>query len=127
VLVTVAAVLALVVLAVLTVLQTALTAGAPLGRFTWGGRHAVLPASLRVGSVVAILLYAVFAALLVSKADLAQVVGEPVVTVAMWVVTVYLALSVLPNLASRSRPERALMTPVSAVLAACFAVVTIAG
>lgn len=35
----------------------------------------------------------------------------------MWVVAAYLSLSVLPNLASKSRHEKRVMVPVSLVLA----------
>ena len=43
-----------VILAALAVFQLALAAGAPLGRFAWGGSHEVLPPRLRVGSLVSI-------------------------------------------------------------------------
>jgi hypothetical protein len=51
-----AAIVACAVLAGLTVFQAALIAGAPLGRFAWGGQHDVLPAKLRIGSAVSIAL-----------------------------------------------------------------------
>src|SRR3954452_9080085 len=62
--ITPAAVVASVVLTGLAIFQVLLAAGRPLGRFAWGGRNEVLPARLRVGSVVSICLYAFFAALL---------------------------------------------------------------
>ncbi|MEW9873186.1 hypothetical protein [Arthrobacter sp. HS15c] len=45
-----AAIAACALLAALAVFQAALIAGAPLGRFAWGGQHDVLPAKLRIGS-----------------------------------------------------------------------------
>ena len=41
----------------LAAFQVALACGAPLGRFAWGGAHTRLPASLRIASVVSILIY----------------------------------------------------------------------
>ncbi len=59
-----AAVAALIVFGVihviLTGLQSALAAGAPLGRFAWGGRYRVLPTRLRAASLVTIALYLLF-------------------------------------------------------------------
>ena len=52
----------------LAVFQVLLIAGAPLGRFAWGGQNAVLPARLRIGSAVSIVLYAVFAVLMLQVA-----------------------------------------------------------
>ncbi|WP_280487276.1 hypothetical protein [Nocardia farcinica] len=53
----------------MAIVQIAVAAGAPLGRFTWGGAHPrVLPAGLRVAAVVSILIYAVMAALALDRA-----------------------------------------------------------
>lgn len=114
---TVAAVAATVVLAVLMCFQVALAAGAPWGRLAWGGRHRVLPSALRFGSGLSILIYALIALILLSRAGVVQVFGPTLASVLTWVVTGYLALGVLLNLASRSRPERLVMTPVAGVLA----------
>jgi hypothetical protein len=105
-------------LAALAVFQLLLTIGLPLGRFAWGGQTAVLPAKLRISSLVAIVLYAVFAIVALDRAALLSVLPLPVVAVvAMWVIAAYLALSVIPNLLSKSRHERLAMAPVSIVLA----------
>ena len=112
------AVLGVVLLGGLAVLQTALIAGAPLGRFAWGGQHAVLPSRLRIGSAIAIALYVVFAAVMLQRAGAVDVLPAGPTAVALWVLTGYFALGVLVNAVSRSRSERSVMTPVSAVLAA---------
>jgi len=119
------AITGLILLAVLAALQIALAAGAPLGRFAWGGRHDVLPRNLRIGSVAAVLIYAVFALFLLSKAGLVSIVGEPLLTIGMWVIVVYLALNSVLNLLSGSRFERSVMTPVALVMGAAFLVVTL--
>src|SRR3954471_11222359 len=114
-----AAVVSLALLGALAVFQGLLAAGQPLGRVAWGGRHAVLPARLRAGSVVSIVLYAVFAVLILQAADLVGLLPDAVASVAIWVLTGYFVLGIAMNAVSRSRPERLLMTPVVAVLAAC--------
>ena len=105
-----AAVLVSVLLAAVAVLQVALAAGAPLGRFAWGGQHRVLPTGLRIGSAVSVAVYAGIA-WLVWRA--AYHPGSWWI----WGITAYFGLGVLMNAASRSRPERLVMTPVVLLLA----------
>lgn len=112
-----AAVLICVALGVLAVFQLALVLGAPIGRFAWGGQHEVLPARLRIGSAVSIVIYAVIAVLALDKAALVDVVPDAVSTVGMWIVFGYFVLGIALNAISRSRAERLTMTPLCAVLA----------
>ena len=117
--------MACVVLGLLAVFQACLALGAPWGRLAWGGQHeGRLPGRLRVGSLVSIALYAVFAVVLTDRAGLTDVIAsDGVVRVAAWVLVAYLALGVVMNAISRSRAERAVMTPTALVLAVCALVV----
>jgi hypothetical protein len=112
-------------LAALAVFQAALIAGRPLGRFAWGGQHEILPRSLRIGSAVSILLYAVFVILILERAHLSQMLPDAVAGVGTWVLTGYLTLGIFLNLISRSKPERIVMTPVCAALAGLCLVVAL--
>ncbi len=115
------AVVGVALLASLAVFQVALICGAPLGRFAWGGQHVVLPPRLRVGSVVSVVLYALFAVLILQGAGAVDLLPEGLAGVGLWVLTGYLALGVALNAISRSRPERLVMTPVAlALLAVCL-------
>ena len=97
-----------------------------MGRFAWGGQHRVLPTSLRAGSIVSIVIYALLATVVLARADLVSLaVPAGVVRTATWVVVAYLLLGAALNLASRSKPERAVMSPVTAVLCALYAVVAL--
>jgi hypothetical protein len=116
-----AAVLGCVLLAGLAVFQGLLVAGAPLGRFAWGGQHRVLPTRLRIGSVVAIVTYALVAVVLVAAVRQAGGVAD----VAVWVLTGYFVLGVGLNAVSRSRAERLVMTPVALLLAGCCLLVAL--
>ena len=120
------ALLASLLLAGLAVFQGLLVAGAPLGRFAWGGQNDVLPANLRIGSAVSIALYAGFAVLILQAAGVVSVLPDGFVDVAIWVLTGYLLLGIVMNAISRSRPERLLMTPVVALLAAGCLVIALA-
>lgn len=120
-----AAIALTVILAVLAVFQLALALGAPLGRFAWGGQHRVLPAKLRIGSAVSIVIYAIIATLALDRAGIVDVVPDPVSTVGMWVVFGYFVLGIPLNAISRSKPERYTMTPVVTVLALLSLVVAL--
>ena len=120
-----AAWIVVVVLSGLAVLQVLVAAGRPLGRFVWGGRHEVLPTRFRIGSLVSVLVYAAIAVLVLDRAGMLDVLPDTVAVVGTWVVTAYFALGILANAASRSPSERAVMTPVSVVLAACSLVVAL--
>lgn len=122
----VAAIVAAVVLAALAVLQILLAAGRPYGRFAWGGGHRVLPAGLRVGSAVAVVLYAVFVLVLFDRSSLIEVFGGGgFAVVATWVLFGFFTLGIAMNAISRSKAERFTMTPVNVVLAACSLVVAL--
>ncbi|MDQ0870865.1 putative histidine transporter YuiF (NhaC family) [Arthrobacter sp. V1I9] len=121
-----AALTACAVLAGLAVFQAALLAGAPLGRFAWGGQHNVLPHGLRVGSAVSIVLYAAFGYAALAKANMVPPLGDETVTsVIAWVLTGYFVLGVLMNAISRSKPERTVMTPVALLLAIAYLVLAV--
>jgi hypothetical protein len=113
---TVALVLTLSILAGLALMQILLISGLPLGNYGWGGQHRVLPPRLRVASAVAILLYAGFAVLLMSRAGILSGRGASLVIVATWVLFAYCAMSIVMNVISRSRQERIVQTPVSVLL-----------
>jgi hypothetical protein len=102
----------------LGVLQLLLIAGAPLGRFAWGGQNEVLPTGMRIGSAVSIALYAGFALVILQAAGALTLVPRGLADIGIWVLAAYFALAVALNAASRSRPERLLMTPVALALAA---------
>lgn len=113
-------------LGALAVFQAALIAGAPLGHFAWGGQNRVLPARLRIGSVIAIVIYAALAAIIAQRAGLiAAFLPAGVVDIGIWVFVAYLALGVPLNAISRSRAERLTMTPVVLILLLAVLVVAL--
>src|SRR6478609_3775919 len=121
-----AAIAACVLLGALAVFQALLVCRFPLGRFAWGGQHEVLPTRLRVGSVVAIVVYVVIGWVVLARAGLLGG-GHGVVRVVTWVIAGYFLLGAAGNLASRSRSERLVMTPVAVVLCSLTATVAALG
>jgi hypothetical protein len=119
----VAVLVACLVLGALAVLQICVAAGAPWGRFVWGGAHRVLPRRLRIASAASVVLYAGFAAVLLSRAGIMPGGDSLVIRVLTWVLFAYFAVGIVMNAISRSRAERLTMTPVCVVLAAATLVI----
>lgn len=122
----IAALAACTVLAGLAVFQAALIGGAPLGRLAWGGQHEVLPARLRIGSALSIVLYALFGYAALARAGFAPpLVSDPVTSTSIWVLTAHFALGVVMNGVSRSKAERLIMTPTALVLTVLYLILAI--
>jgi hypothetical protein len=110
----------------LTIFQVALIAGAPLGRFAWGGQDRVLPRGKRIGSVVSVVLYGVFAFMVLERGHVIRVLPDSWIPVTgIWVLFAYFLLGVVMNALSRSVPERWTMAPLSLVLAVLTLVVAL--
>lgn len=122
---TAALVIALSLLVALAIMQILLILGVPVGEYAWGGSHRILPRRLRVASVAAILIYAVFAVLLLSRGGILPGGQTAFVVVATWVLFAYSGLSVGANALSRSRRERMVQTPVSILLSAGILIIAL--
>jgi hypothetical protein len=105
----------------LAVFQFSLVLGAPLGKYAWGGSHKILPLKLRIGSLISIFLYSLFAFIILDKADIFDSLkNENIVNTGVWILTIYFLFGTLMNSVSRSKYEKFLMTPVSLILALLF-------
>lgn len=112
------------VLAGVAVFQLALIAGRPWGRLAWGGGHVVLPTHLRISSAVSIGIYGLIAAAMLDRAGVLPWLPLAISQPLAWTIAGYFGLGIGLNLASRSRPERLVMSPIVALL--CLLSVVIA-
>jgi hypothetical protein len=121
------ALIATAILVCLAIFQLSAAFGAPIGHFTLGGQHKVLPLKLRIASFLSILIDALFAFFILSKAGVIEsFLPTEVLTVGMWIFTFYFALGVVMNAISRSKAERFVMTPLALIVGILFFIVTIA-
>jgi hypothetical protein len=98
--------------------QAALALGVPWGRAAWGGAHERLPDRLRIASTFAAVLWLVAALVVLARAGFDwSPIPFGVATWGAWVLFGLLVVGTFMNLASRSRVERLIQTPVAAVLA----------
>jgi hypothetical protein len=117
---------AAVLLGVLVAFQAAVAAGAPWGSLTQGGGvTGTLPATGRVIAAISVLVLAALAVGLLARAGwpVMRWVPRRVASVLASVATCYAGLGIAMNLASPSAGERALWTPVSAVVCGCGIVI----
>lgn len=110
-----ASIVCAVILAAVAIFQLMLYAGMPYGEYVWGGRHAgVLPQRLRRWSLLsALLLLAMGFVYLLHAGTVAIDSSFAWTRVLCWVITAFLGLNTLGNLASRSPKEKRAMTPLS--------------
>ena len=121
----VAAIAATVVLAGLVCFQLALAAGLPLGHYAWGGAHRVLPRPLRIGSVLATVVYGLSAMTILEAAGVIDLVASTELPRnAVWVLAGLFVIGTVMNAVSRSTKERR-MSAVALVLAALSIIVAL--
>lgn len=99
--------------------QIALVFGAPWGAYTQGGETVgILDASGRVVAAVSCAILLLMAAAILARVREGPLKGAPgsVVSVLAWFTTVYAAVSVVLNLATRSPSERVVFAPTAILL-----------
>ena len=111
-----AAMIIMILLAGIAVFQVLLALGYPLGEATMGGKYKILPKPLRIASAVSAIILLLMGYVYMQRANVitSDIAFLPT-NVLVWVFTGYLGLNTLANLASKSKKERMIMTPISAI------------
>ena len=106
------------IIATMTVL---VACGLPLGEFTMGGQHKILPKKLRVAAVISFFIQ-IFAMLIILQAGgFIPLCFSPIVTKYIcFFFAAYLSLNTIMNMISKSKKEKYVMTPISLIAAICF-------
>lgn len=91
----------------------------------WGGRYRILPISLRISSLAAILIYGLFLSFLLQKAAVFAIWPQSWSSIGLWITTGYRTLGLPLNAMSQSRVERLVVTPVAAILAILLLIVAL--
>jgi hypothetical protein len=118
--------LATILFAATIILQLLLAVGILPITMAWGGRQPVLTTGLRLASLAVIAILAFFAYVIRRRAGLlGDVPPSRTIKVLSWVITAFLALNTLGNLASQSTEEKILFGPISLLLALSCLVVSV--
>ena len=106
------------VIAAMTVL---VACGLPLGEFTMGGQHKILPEKLRVVAVISVAIQ-IFAMIIILQAGgfISLWWSFKVTKYICFFFAAYLSLNTIMNMLSKSRKEKYVMTPISLIAGICF-------
>ena len=106
------------VIATITVL---VACGLPLGEFTMGGQHKILPKKLRVVAVISVAIQ-IFAMIIILQAGgfIPLWLSFKVTKYICFFFAAYLSLNTIMNMISKSRKEKYVMTPLSFIAGICF-------
>ena len=106
------------VIAIMTVL---VACGLPLGEFTMGGQHKILPKKFRVMAVISVGIQ-IFAMIIILQAGgfISLWLSFKVTKYICFFFAVYLSLNTIMNMISKSRKEKYVVTPLSFIAGICF-------
>ena len=105
-------------IAIMTVL---VACGLPLGEFTMGGQHKILPEKFRVMAVISVAIQ-IFAMIIILQAGgfISLWLSFKVTKYICFFFAAYLSLNTIMNMISKSRKEKYVMTPLSFIAGICF-------
>ena len=120
---TVCSIIGAVLLLAVAIMEVLLIIGLPLGEFTMGGRHKVLPPMYRIFAASSIILQLLGAAMLLQGGGLMNMwFAGKVIKIICFVFAGFFAVNTIMNIISPSKKEKYVMTPLAAIEACCFAV-----
>ncbi|MGT2883670.1 hypothetical protein ACVRZS_01760 [Streptococcus ferus] len=115
------AMLGAVIFGVIATMTVLVACGLPLGEFTMGGQHKILPKNLRVAAVISVAIQ-FFAMIIILQAGgfIPLWFSFKVTKYICFFFAAYLSLNTIMNMISKSRKERFVMTPLSLIAGICF-------
>lgn len=109
------------VFSVVIVLSFLIICGLPLGELTMGGQYKVFPKKLRIVLVTQLILQIFFVVIIIQMGGLIPLwFSDKVTKIICVVMAIYLSLNTFMNFISKSKKEKYVMTPLSAISAICF-------
>lgn len=106
---------------IVIVLSILLICGLPLGELTMGGKYKVYPPKLRIVLVIQLVIQIFFVVIILQMGGYLPLWFSPNTTkVICMFMAVYLLLNTIMNFISKSKKERYIMTPLSAITTVCF-------
>lgn len=106
-----------VLICIVILFQAALAAGMPWGEYAMGGKFSGrLPAPMRVACLVQIVILALLALIVLSKAEMLLPGRREFADVAVWFVVAFSVIASVLNLITKSVRERRIWAPVSILM-----------
>lgn len=114
------------VFSIVIVLSFLIVCGFPLGELTMGGRYKVFPKKLRIVLVVQLIIQIFFVVIILQMGGLIPFwFSENATKIICIIMAVYLSFNTIMNFISKSKKEKYIMTPLSAISAVCFYIITL--
>ncbi len=100
----------------IAVFHVLLSLGLPLGEAAWGGSHKILPSKLRLASLISSIILLIAGLILLHQGKVVFISTDYILSrVIVWIFTAFLGLNTLGNFVSKSKKEKMIMTPISAL------------
>ena len=106
---------------IIAVMIVFVVCGLPLGEFTMGGQHKILPKKFRVVAVISVAIQ-IFAMIIILQAGgfISLWLSFKVTKYICFFFAAYLSLNTIINMISKSKKEKYVMTPLSLIAGICF-------
>lgn len=109
------------VFSVVIILSMLIICGLPLGKLTMGGQYKVFPKKLRFILAGQLILQIFFVIIILQMGGFIPLwFSDNITKIICIVMAIYLSLNTVMNFISKSKKEKYLMTPLSAISAICF-------
>lgn len=106
---------------IVIIISVLLICGLPLGELTMGGQYRVFPKNLRIILVGQLILQIFFVIIILQMGGFIPLwFSDDITKIICIVMTIYLSFNTIMNFISRSKKEKYVMTPLSAISAICF-------
>ncbi|MGL6200584.1 MAG: hypothetical protein ACRC3H_16770 [Lachnospiraceae bacterium] len=106
---------------IVIVLSFLIICGLPLGDLTMGGQYKVFPKKLKIILVIQLILQMFFVVIILQTGGYIPLwFSEKITKIICIVMAIYLSFNTVMNFISRSKKEKYVMTPLSAISAVCF-------
>ena len=114
-------ILGAVIFGVIATMTILVACGFPLGEFTMGGQHKILPNKFRVMAVISVAIQ-IFAMIIILQAGgfIPLCLSFKLTKYICFFFAAYLSLNTIMNMISKSRKEKYVMTPLSLIAGICF-------
>ena len=118
-------ILGAVLFGVIVTMTVLVACGLPLGEFTMGGQHKILPKKFRVVAVISAAIQ-VFVMIIILQAGgfISLWLSFKLTKYICFFFAIYLSLNTIMNMISKSRKEKYVMTPLSLIAGICFWITT---
>lgn len=109
------------VFSIVIILSFLIICGLPLGELTMGGQYKVFPKKLRMVLITQLILQIFFVIIILQVGEFIPLWFSLNTTKIICIVmAIYLSLNTFMNFVSKSKKEKYIMTPLSAISAICF-------